>query len=296
MELRHVKYFLAVAEELHFGRAAKRLHIAQPPLSQQIKQLEDELGVVLFYRTNHKVTLAPAGELFLPHARDLLERAQASIDVVRQSARGKAGTIIIGYVDEAVHFVLPRVITGFQALYPGVQFTLTEMHSAQQVQALEEGRIHFGFGYSPGEGKNISCRPVLRGPIKLALPSCHALARQASVKLSDCRSEPFIFPVRASSPALYDFMLAFCSTRGLVPDIRYTAEHVYTVMGFVRANLGVTLFPGFMQDDEWPGVVTRPITGKASYMEMYASWNNTHKPMLLSNFREVMFGGAAKQP
>lgn len=277
MELRHIRYFIAVAEELHFGRAARRLHIAQPPLSQQIRQLEDELGCTLFIRDRHHVELSPAGELLLPQARILLQQAQACADVVRQSATGQKGVLVLGYVEEAVHFVFPAALQSFREQYPAVEVRLVEMHSYQQVEAVERGVIDFGFGYAPAGATGLAGEKVLSGEIELALPADHKLVRQRkAIKLEDCRDEPFIFPVQATSPQLYDFMLSICHSHGFTPNVSYTAEHIYTVMGLVRSGMGVTLFPGFIRRQEWPGVVVKPISGDTHRLDLNVIWNPRH--------------------
>lgn len=273
MELRHLHYFVAVAEELHFGRAAKRVHIAQPPLSQQIRQLEEELGAPLFYRTKKKVELTPAGEALLPHARAVLNQARQCADVVRRSALGETGTLQIGCVEEAVHFLFPALLEAFRASHPQVKVQLIEMHSNQQLEAVETGKVDFAFGYSRARATDIESRQVLKGRMSLAMPQSHPLARLKSVDLSKCADEPFVFPKRSASPQLHDYLLGICRENNLVPDIPYTAEHIYTIMGLVRAGCGLTLFPEFLNENEWPGLAFRPIRGKQHTLEMLAHWH-----------------------
>lgn len=273
MELRHITYFVAVAEELHFGRAAKRVHIAQPPLSQQIRQLEEELGAPLFYRTSKQVELTPAGEALLPHARTLLQQAQECAEVVRLAGKGETGTLHIGCVEEAVHFALPDLLAAYRAIHPHVKVQLIEMHSDQQLAALEAGKIDFAFGYSRAKAPDIVSQRVLKGRISLAIPASHPLAQLKSVNLSHCTDEPFIFPKRGTSPQLHDFLLSICRENDLAPRIPYTAEHIYTIMGLVRASCGITLFPEFLNQHEWPGVAFRPIHGKHHTLEMLTHYH-----------------------
>jgi len=273
MELRHIQYFVAVAEELHFGRAARRVHIAQPPLSQQIRQLEDELGAPLFYRTKKKVELTPAGEALLPEARKLLQQSQQCANAVRQSALGQSGTLRIGCVEEAVHFVLPDPLAIFRARHPNIKIQLIEMHSQEQIQALLDGHIDCAYGYSRANFPGISSRRILKGRLSIAMADTHPLARQKAVDLKNCADEPFIFPKRSSSPQLHDYLLGICRDHDLVPHIPYTAEHLYTVMGLVRAGCGITLFPDFLNQHEWPGVVFRPLRGKQHTLEMMLHWH-----------------------
>ena len=289
MELRHLKYFVAVAEELHFGRAARRLHIAQPPLSQQIRQLEEELGEALFFRNNHRVELTAAGEAMLPHARQVLALAGESADIVMKSARGESGTISVGYVDEAVHTVFPGILEAFHRMYPAVHFRLRETHSNDQLNQLEAGSLDIGIGYSPAHVKCLNSVPILEGRVMLAVPAGHPLANKKLIHLSKCKEESFIFPVRESSPRLHDFFLSICDENGLIPDINYTAEHIYTVMGLVRSGLGITLYPEFLGKDMWPGVVVRPIAGRRQELQMYATWNvERQQSKLQRNFQDLL--------
>lgn len=289
MELRHLRYFVAVAEELHFGRAARRMHIAQPPLSQQIKQLEHELGAPLFTRTSHKVELAAAGHLLLPRARDILERTQSAVEAIKRMAEGEIGTITIGYVEEAVHFAFPQLINPFQAAYPGVECLLKDMHSTDQAEALQNGSIDIGFGYDRGGAANIESRSVLTGRIMLAVPSSHPLAAKKTANLARLRDESFIFPVRRQAPHLHDFFMSICNANGLVPNIKYTAEHIYIVMGLVRSGVGVTLFPDFLRQEEWQGVKILPISGAAHSLDMWASWRkDREESILIKRFLELL--------
>ena len=156
MELRHVRYFLAVAEELHFGRAARRLHMAQPPLSQQIRQLEEEIGTLLFTRSSHKVALTPAGAQFLPEARKILQQAEVAMENAAKAGRGQLGTIVIGAVDVALHAVLPGVIKPYMKSNPDISIQLQVMNSSEQKCALMDKTIDFAFGYGDLKEKSLT--------------------------------------------------------------------------------------------------------------------------------------------
>lgn len=272
MELRHLKYFIAVAEELHFGRAARRLHMAQPPLSTQIRQLEEELGVALFHRANRRVTLTNAGEVFLEEARSIMQRVDAGVHLARRADGGHAGTLSIGYVDEAVHFVLPPLLEEFRRLYPEVTVRLQEMHSSEQEAALECRRVDFTFGYTRPASEEMGVRAVLSGDVVLAMPATHPLARRRGIDLAMFADEPFIFPVRESSPHLHDLLMSLCHEAGVVPQIAHRAEHIYSVMGLVRCGAGVSLVPTFLRAEEWADVTFKKLGGVATRLEMVASW------------------------
>src|SRR3954453_15892050 len=202
MELRHLRYFVAVAEELHFGRAARRLQLAQPPLSRQIQGLEQELGVRLLERTKRHVELTPAGKVFLEHARKLLTEADHAVAAARRAARGEIGRLAIGFVGAATYSALPELLRVFHTRFPDVELVLYEMTSAHQHDALREGRIEVGF-VRPAIPDDTLARRVARGePLVAALPAGHRLARRDEpIPLSDLAGEPFILFPRDPRPS-----------------------------------------------------------------------------------------------
>ena len=183
MELRHLRYFLAVAEELDFGRAALRLHIAQPPLSQQIRQLEEELGVQLFRRTRRNVSLTEAGQAFLSEAQRTLEQVERAMEVAQRVDRGEQGQLIIGFVGSATYGLLPKLLRAFRERFPEVAFTLRELTTSQQIQALHEQQIHLGVLRPPVAQEEFLFEPLAQDPLIVALPEQHRLATQPSLPL-----------------------------------------------------------------------------------------------------------------
>src|SRR5919197_1455718 len=169
MELRHLRYFVAVAEELHFGRAAQRLHIAQPPLSQQIRRLEHDLGVTLFHRTNRRVALTDAGRVFLVEARSTLAQAERAREVASRAAREDGGALAIGYMASAEVNVFPRLLPAFRRRHPNIEITFQLLGASEQLEALREGQIHAGFLRLPATGRALTVRSILREPLVVVL-------------------------------------------------------------------------------------------------------------------------------
>src|SRR6185503_16645682 len=190
MELRHLRYFIAVAEELHFGRAAERLFISQPPLSMQIQQLEREVGFALFFRTKRHVELSPAGRHFLDEARDIMSSLERATAAARRVARGEAGWLGIGFVGSATYEVLPVLLRQFRQEFPDVELVLRELASAPQPQAPKDGRIHVGLARPAIDEPGIRCKPILRELLVAALPSNHPLTERERIGLSELAEEP----------------------------------------------------------------------------------------------------------
>ncbi|MBV9228842.1 MAG: LysR family transcriptional regulator, partial [Chloroflexi bacterium] len=204
MELRHLQYFVAVAETLNFSRAAERLCMAQPPLSQQIQRLEEEVGAQLFYRTKRSVRLTEAGQLFLQEAYRTLSQAEHAIQTARRAGKGEIGRLAIGFVGSSAYGFLPTVIRTFRERFPDVELTLREITTVEQVQALHEDRIQVGFLRLPVSADNIEYEPVQREPFFLVISAKHPLASLPEIPLHALEYEPFIFVPHALAPGLYD--------------------------------------------------------------------------------------------
>jgi len=273
MELRHLHYFIAVAEELHFGRAARRLFLAQPPLSQQIQRLEKELGVQLFLRSKRHVELTPAGKVFLEEARRTVAQAEQSIQAVRRADRGEIGHLTIGFVGSAAYSVLSTTLPGFQQQYPHVQMTLREMTTAQQVQALHNQQIDVGLIRSPLHDDALTLRALREEEFVLALSEAHALAKHPAVPLEALRNEPFIcFPPHLG-PGLYAPILMLCQQAGFSPNVAQEAMQMPTVLSLVAAKIGVALVPACVQALKMQGVVYRPLLAANVKTTIALAWN-----------------------
>jgi DNA-binding transcriptional LysR family regulator len=268
MELRHLRYFVAVAEEGHVTRAAARLGIQQPPLSQQIRALETELEVQLFRRKPRGVELTPAGEALLAEARIVLNGAEHAITAARRAARGEAGRLGLGFTSSAsFHPLVPRLIREFRAASPLVSLTLEEAGTAELVDGLRAERIDAAFVRSPiGPAADLTIRSVLEEEMVAVLPAGHRLAAStttARLPLIALESETFILYRRPLGPGLYDAIIAACQRAGYSPRIGQEAPRMLATLSLVAAGLGVTLIPASMQRIGMEGLAYRAIQRKA---------------------------------
>jgi DNA-binding transcriptional LysR family regulator len=261
VELRHLRYAIAVAEELHFARAARRLHIAQPPLSQQIKSLEEELGVRLFDRSHRRVALTGAGAAFVAEARRTLASAERAADAARRAARGELGRLAIGYVSSVAYELLPAIVRAFRKRAPDVTLALAELSSAEQSRALAAGTIDVGFvRRPPAIEPGLAASVVRKEPIVAALPRGHALAALRVLRVRDLEREPFVlFPVRPR-PSWADVTIDLCRRAGFEPKLGQEAIEMAPALSLVAAGTGVALVPGPVRAMRLPGVVFRPLT------------------------------------
>src|SRR5689334_2551434 len=271
MELRHLRYFVTVAEELHFGRAASRLHIAQPPLSRQIRDLEREVGTSLFERVPRGVQLTPAGRAFLPEARLTLAQAARAQRTAERAARGEIGRLRVGFVEAATYArVLPEVLGFFRMHLPNIGISLFEMDAQQQADAFRDGRIDLGILHTvPVDADRLlHVEPVYTDPMIAAIPRAHRLADQSRIALSTFSSEPFVFFPRPSAPSLYDGIIASCRTAGFNPRVVQEAAAWHTLASLVGAGVGSAFVPRSLTSFQNPGVVYRTIRSLSVGMEM----------------------------
>lgn len=260
MELRHLRYFVAVAEEGHVTRAAERLGIQQPPLSQQIQALERELDAQLFRRKPRGVELTPAGRALLEEARAILARADAAILATRRAAHGETGRIGIGFTSSAsFHPFLPRAIRAFREAHPGIALALEESGTTELVAALRMQTIDAAFVRSPvGDSADLFVRPLLEEAMVAALPSGHTLtAGSEPLPLAALAGETFIFYRRPVGPGLHDAIIAACDRAGFSPTIGQEAPRMLSTLSLVAAGLGVTVVPASMSRLEAEGVSYR---------------------------------------
>jgi len=261
IELRLWRQFLAVAEELHFGRAAQRLNMTQPPLTQAIAQLESLLGLRLFDRTKRSVQLTAAGTALVPEARDLLARAQALPAYARASADGEAGRLRLAFVSTVGFELLPGWVRAFREHYPKVQLELIEATGDVQLQALERGEIDAGFMlHSPGFAPpGLACRRISQDPLVVALPERHPLANKAALALADLLDQPLVIFPRRIVPSLYDAIFAMYHAAGQLPQVAQEAIQMQTIVNLVSAGLGVAWVPESVRQFQRPGVVYRSL-------------------------------------
>jgi DNA-binding transcriptional LysR family regulator len=264
MELRHLRYFVAVAEEGHVTRAAERLGIQQPPLSQQIRALETELQVQLFRRKPRGVELTQAGQALFAEAQAILQQVEHAVGAARRTARGESGRVGLGFTSSAsFHPIVPRLIRDYREAHPMVALTLEESGTGELVDALHEERLDAAFVRSPiGPRPGIAVHAVLEETMMAALPARHALAARGSGKalgLEALAAETFILYRRPLGPGLYDAIIAACQRAGFSPTIGQEAPRMLATLSLVAAGLGVTLVPESMRRLRVHGVVYRPL-------------------------------------
>lgn len=296
MELRHLRYFVAVGEECHFGRAAERLHIAQPPLSQQIKALEHELGVRLLNRSTRKVELTPAGERFLDRARAILATLDAASVEATRIAAGEAGRLAIGFTGTATYELLPTLSRVLHEDLPGIELDLKgEMLTPRQVAALADGTIDLGFLRPPVNDPGVEVRVLRREPLIAALPESHPLAGNASVRLADLKNNTFISYPSHQRSVVHDAVFAACRRAGFRPtDVQEVAE-TSTLVAFVAAGRGVALVPASVQHLHITGATFKPLAGTTGEVELAVAWRKgDDSPVLarvLSRAQSLIGGG-----
>ena len=272
MELRHLRYFSVLADELHFGRAAQRLAISQPPLSVAIRQLEEAVGTRLFDRNSKTVRLTPAGQALRASARRLLRQAEEAALEARDVAAGSAGLLRIGFVGAMLYRGLPQALRAFQAQHPAVRISLAELNSGEQVTELLHDRLDLGFMHTARMPRDLSCRLLLTEPFVACLPSGHALARKRVLAPTDLREQPFVLFARASSPDYHERILSICAQAGFLPEVRHEVRHWLAVVSLVAQGLGVALVPQAMQRSALRGAVFRPLEGVTAQSEAYGVW------------------------
>jgi DNA-binding transcriptional LysR family regulator len=281
VELRHLRYFVALAEELHFSRAAQRLYIVQPALSKQIASLERELGVQLFVRTKRSVALTEAGSVFAPEARAILKRVERAVETTKLVARGELGRLEIGCIAPAIWSVLPGVLRGFSERLPSVTLRLTELPSALQLEALHTGAIDVGFVRLPLHDDALRFDVVYREPFVATLPEMHPLAAQNEVSVADLAKEPFIAATRSAEPGFYDQCIAVFAEHGCVPRTVEEGNSSSAILGMIAMGLGVTVSSASMLTAPKIGIVCRPLRDSSIMLELGIARNpETHLPAL----------------
>ena len=286
MELRHLRYFVAVGEELSFTRAAERLHIAQPPLSQQIRQLEEELGVTLLERAARPVRLTEAGLLLLDRARELLAALEATVADTRRIGRGQAGRLMIGFAGSAMYVGLPDIIGAFRDACPDVEIALDEMLAAEIAEALRQRRIDVGFARPPLLPEDgFAQRPFAEEPYVAALPRRHPLAGLDDIALAELSDDPFILYPGRPEPTVTGLIMAACGAAGFTPQIAQEARHLQTVISLVAVGVGVSLVPvSAARAQVRPGVVYVKLRSPAPMAPLSVAWRDGNVSPALRTF------------
>jgi DNA-binding transcriptional LysR family regulator len=292
IELRQLRYFVAVAEENHFGRAAARLHMTQPPLSQTIQALEASLGTPLFLRTKRSVALTAAGLALLPEARRILQQAGTLPDLARRAASGESGLLSLSFVSTADYSVLPPLLREFRERYPQAQIDLREATTDVQIEDLMQGRIDAGLLIPPLHDKakaELDYLTVLSEPLVLAAPEgVKALRGKTSVMLKTVADLPLIIFPRRIAPAFHDAILGCFRDAGLTPRIGQEAIQMQTIVGLVSAGMGIALVPQSVSNLKRPGVEYKLLSGKTVPVETGLAWRRDNTAPVLHTFLELL--------
>jgi DNA-binding transcriptional LysR family regulator len=280
MELRHMRYFVAVAEHLHFGRAADALATAQPSLSRQIQQLEEELGAQLFERANKRVVLTAAGRMFLTDANRILQLADASVRHARENAEGTRGELRIGFIGGAMMMEMPLVLSTFRQRFPQVELVPYAMHN-EHVAALADGRVDIAWTVPPAHPE-FGTRNITSDRLSAALPANHPLAAAERVDLTDFADEPLITLAPSVGPLLRDTAIELALRHGYRPSRLYEVNDEITALGFVAAGFGVGLIPHSWSVIHIPGIVYRPLTVDLQVRQMLCWRLDSFTPLVRS--------------
>lgn len=291
MELRHLRYFVAVAETLSFTRAAERLHIGQPPLSMQIRDLEEELGARLFERSRRKVALTEAGLRFLEHARAILERAARAAEEARRAAAGELGELRVGFTSSLPYSeMLPALLSGFRRRHPEVHLQLRELFTAAQFAALAEGELDVGLVRVGAQGAppGIALQELGRDPLCVVVHASHALAQRAAISFAELAEEGFITFPRGAGTGLPDLLQTLAGAAGFMPKIVQTAREATTQIGLVAAGLGLAVLPAPLSCVRIPRVRYLPLTDAGAEFPLSVAWPDREPAPVTARFLAVL--------
>jgi len=296
MELRHVRYFVALAEELNFTRAAARLGIGQPPLSQQIRDLEAEIGYPLFLRRPHGAELTEAGRVFLAEARQILEQADRALQAARRAGGGHVGALRVGFTSSAnFHPAVTEAFAVFHWKYPDASLIVEESHSARLAERLRRAELDAAF-VRPGNvaAEGLDLLPLGEEPLVLALPAGHRLATQARAPVADLRGEPFVIFSQGIGRTFLGLIRQACAQEGFEPVIAQETPHIVAMINLVAAGLGVAMIPGSIAQLAVRGVVYRPLDGATPRVPLALATRAGDASPLVRNFLELIPQPAAK--
>ena len=286
MELRHIRYFIAVAEERNFTRAAMRVGIGQPPLSQQIKDLEGEIGAPLFRRLAKGAELTEAGKAFLDQIQGVVPQVERATVEARRAGRGEVGSLRVGYTSSsAFNPVVPNAVREFRRTYPDVELSLQEAHTTELIAALSQGQLDVVFLRAERtENDDFQLHPLSEEPLVVVLPTGHPAASFEAIDLAMLRSDPFVLFPRIVGPTLFDVIMSACRTAGFEPILGQSAPEIHAVVNLVAAELGVSLVPASMRQLQVAGVAYRSITGEAPTTRLSLGLRRGDTSRLVRNF------------
>lgn len=293
-DLSQLRCFVTVAEELHFGRAAARLNMTQPPLSRQIQVLEHIVDAPLLERTSRSVRLTPAGRSFLPEARRILKLAESASQIARRIAQGKTGSLKIGFTAAAAYGFLPDLVAACRARLPDVDLSLKEMVSGDQMEALASGAIDAGLLRPPVARPELAVKRVVAEPLVAAIPEKHPLAKAKTVSIKDFDGQPFIMYSPYESRYFHDLLVAQFSRANILPRYEQHLSQIHSVLSMVRAGLGSAIVPEAATRLRFSGVVLKPLTLKMpASVELFMVWRRDYDNPLTPTLVEIA-GALAK--
>jgi len=288
VELRHLRYFVAVAEELHFRRAADKLHIVQPALSKQISALEGELGIQLLGRDRRHVVLTEAGAAFLEEARGVIAQADGAMARARAAANGRTGYLNIGFIQPALADPLPHALHRFRKEYPDVRIRLSMMTNAQALESLSNRTAHVAFIRLPtGAREDVHQELILNQDVDILVPADHPLAEKDEIAISDIADQDLILLDRSVEPSLHDYYVSLCNAEGFSPHIAHEVNSTWVAIGLVAAGLGVAFAPASAKTAPQQGVAYRPVAGEPPKLNIGLAYNPSLRSAVLSNFLEM---------
>lgn len=287
MELRHLRYFVVVAEELHFRRAAERLHMSQPPLSQQIRALEEEVGATLLLRTQRRVELTAAGAVFLERAREILAATEDAARQARRVQRGEVGRLAVGFVGSAMYSFVPDLLRRFREQSPDVTLRLHELGTTEQLRQLEDGRLDVGFLRAGRSRPELKIENVALEPVVVALPDLHPLAVKAQLTLEDLQGQPLILLTNGVAPGLRTALQPAIDRLGGDDTVVQEVQEMQTVIGLVAAGIGISLVAESVRELVRVGVTYRPLAGWGPSLRLDMAWRAADESPLLATFVDM---------
>lgn len=285
MELRHLRYFIAVAEELHFGRAAERLQISQPPLSLQIKQLETNLGVLLFRRTRQRVELTTAGKSFLKNSYNIIKLIEKACEESKSVDRGESGQLILAFTGAIGFELLPTILRTYQDKYPDVNIILKQLTTSDQIEAFHKNEIDVGLVVMPVLNESLNIELLHEEPFIVVLPRTHHLAQDRdTINIASLVNEKFIMTPRKSGEGYYDSIISLCHSAGFSPKKTQEADELHTAVSFVASGMGIAILPSSIQFVKNEDIAYFPLENNTSSYKTGIAWNKTEDSPTVLNF------------
>lgn len=288
VDIRHLRYFIAVAQESNFSRAAEKLHISQPPLSQQIRQLEEDLGVLLIERGSRPVNLTEAGKYFFEQAQGIVEHFDQFLDKTKKMGKGEEGSLTVAFVSSSTYELMPRILRTFRKKHPSVNLNLIEKNTPQQLEALKNKQINIGIGRPFPEDESIKSDWILDESVVVAVPSEHALSQKKSISLPCLAQEEMISFYVFPEPSFGSFVMEICRNSGFEPKIAQRTGELQTALGLVAAGMGVALLPASVEKTTREGVKYIPLKKPSPIISLVAAYRKDDSSPVLKLFLNVI--------